>query len=424
MTEKDLIQIASEYGTPSFLFDTVALKERMQAIKSIVGEKVHLCYSIKANPFLIDTMLECTEKLEVCSPGELAICKMQKVPGARIIYSGVHKNCIDVRDAVEYDAGVYTAESILQFELLNASAIEHGKVIPVLPRLTAGSQFGMSKEDYCYLVANREKFAGVKIVGIHYFAGTQRKKLADQKAELEMLKGFIAELKEEYGFVVEKLEYGPGLPVPYFTADDFADTLAPVKEIASDLQAMAELVELTVEMGRFYVSECGYYLTKVMDLKSNNGTNYAIVDGGMNHLTYLGQMMGMKVPLIKHLSIDEIENGKNAKDLEGSLKASVFRQSTAIGELPTDEEVNWSLCGSLCTTADVIVRQTGFKNLKLGDVLVFSNIGAYSVTEGIHLFLSRTMPRILLYTAEGKVELARDFMETSHLNCIGVNSNS
>jgi len=417
MRDTELRDISCEYGTPSFLFDTVALKARMKAIKEIVGDKVHLCYSIKANPFLIPAMLECVEKLEVCSPGELAICKMKKVPGDKIIYSGVNKTCIDVREAVEYDAGVYTAESILQFELLNASAIEHGKVIPVLPRLNAGSQFGMSKEDYCYLVANREQFKGIKIVGIHYFVGTQRKKLSEQKAELEMLKGFIAELKEEYGFVVEKLEYGPGLPVPYFTVDDFTDTLAPVKEIAADLQAMAELVDLTVEMGRFYVSECGYYLTKVMDQKSNKGTNYAIVDGGMNHLTYLGQMMGMKVPVIKHLPIEHIENGKEAADLAGSLKASVYRDGTVVGQLPADEEVNWSLCGSLCTTADVIVRQAPFKNLQMGDVLVFSNIGAYSVTEGIHLFLSRTMPRIVLYNGEGDVELARDFMETCQLNC-------
>ena len=80
MTEKELIRVSKEYGTPAFLFDTVALKERMQAIKEIVGEKVHLCYSIKANPFLISTMLNCVEKLEVCSPGELDICKMQEVP--------------------------------------------------------------------------------------------------------------------------------------------------------------------------------------------------------------------------------------------------------------------------------------------------------------------------------------------------------
>lgn len=403
MRDIELKKISCEYGTPSFVFDTVALKERMKTIKEIVGEKVHLCYSIKANPFLISTMLECVEKLEVCSPGELTICQMQKVPGEKIIYSGVNKTIVDINEAVEYDAGIYTAESVLQFELLNESAIAHGKVIPVLLRLNAGSQFGMSKEDFCYLVANREKYHGIHIAGIHYFAGTQRKKLSEQKNELLMLKEFIAELKADYDFVVEKLEYGPGLPVPYFTVDDFSDTLAPIKEIAPDLQAMAEVVEITIEMGRFYASECGYYLTRVMDQKANKGTNYAIVDGGMNHLTYLGQMMGMKVPIIKHFPMEMECNYDLGAVKEGAQTA---------------EEQNWSLCGSLCTTADVIVRQAAFENLRVGDALVFANIGAYSVTEGIHLFLSRTMPRILLYHGEGNVQIARDFMETSQWNCL------
>lgn len=400
MTDLELKSIAEKYGTPSFLFDTVALKERMTAIKEIVGKKVHLCYSIKANPFLTSAMLECVEKLEVCSPGELDICKMQKVPGDRIVYSGVNKTRKNIDDAVEYQSGVYTAESILQLQLLNESALSHERVLPVLLRLNAGSQFGMSKEDLRDAIANRIDYKGIKIVGIHYFAGTQRKKLNEQKAELAMLKELFAEFESEYGYKAERLEYGPGLPVPYFTVDDFTDTLAPVKEIADSLKEMAELVELTVEMGRYFVSECGYYLTTIMDQKSNKGTNYAIVDGGMNHLNYLGQMMGMKVPVIKHFPMEQKDTHRLGVSLESV----------------DSEEKNWSLIGSLCTTADVIVRQTSFTDLKLGDVLVFSNIGAYSVTEGIHLFLSRTMPRILLYHGKNDVQMARDFLETSSLN--------
>lgn len=404
MTNQELQNIAKEYGTPAFLFDVAALKQRMARVKEIAGEKVHLCYSIKANPFLISAMLDCVEKLEVCSPGELDICKSQKVPGDRIIYSGVNKTRRNIEDAIAYESGVYTAESVLQLELLNESAITYGKVIPVLLRLNAGSQFGMSKEDLCFAIGNRAEYTGVKIVGIHYFAGTQRKKPAEQKKELEMLKAFFVELKEAYGYQVEKLEYGPGLPVPYFNTEDFSDTLAPLKELAPVLQEMAELVHLTVEMGRFYVTECGYYITKVMDQKSNKGTNYAIVDGGMNHLNYLGQMMGMKVPVIKHFSMDESCSYKTGVSLEEA----------------TGEEMNWSLIGSLCTTADVIVRQTSFTNLKLGDILVFGNTGAYSVTEGIYLFLSRTMPRVLLYHGENEIQLARDFMETSAWNCVQI----
>ena len=62
-------------NTPAFVFDTAALKKRVAQIKEIVGETVSLCYSMKANPFFVPAMITCVDKLEVCSPGELTICK-------------------------------------------------------------------------------------------------------------------------------------------------------------------------------------------------------------------------------------------------------------------------------------------------------------------------------------------------------------
>ena len=388
MDRAELFKLAKEYGTPTFVFDTEHLRNRMAQVKEIVGENVHLCFSIKANPFLIPTMLDCVEKLEVCSPGELHICKHHKVDSSRIIYSGVSKRQIDVEEALEYGAAVYTAESLGHVKRLNDEAIKRGVVIPVILRLSAGSQFGMSKEDLCYAIEHRADFSGITLEGIHYFAGTQRKKLIEQVKELEMLEVLFAELQEKYDYQVKKLEYGPGLPVPYFANENFEDTLAPLKEIAPALRNMAKKLHLTIEMGRFFVTECGYYLTKIVDQKTNGTTNYAIIDGGMNHLNYLGQMMGMKVPVICHL--------KQGVDTE---------------------KKDWCLCGSLCTTADVVVRQAEFTGLEEEDILVFSNTGAYTVTEGIYLFLSRTMPRIVLYNENGQSVLVRDFYESYELNC-------
>ncbi len=392
MTKELLSQVAKEYGSPAFLFDTEALKSRMQEIKNIVGEEISLCYSIKANPFLIDTMLECVDKLEVCSPGELSICKRLNVPAETIIYSGVNKGKKDIAEAMEYNVYIYTAESLHQLELLQEEALSTNTTRPVLIRLNANSQFGMSKDDLISAIANKEKYPNIDIQGIHYFAGTQRKRLKDQVEELEMLEALIGELKSTYDYEVKKLEYGPGLPVPYFSKEDFNDTLAPIKEIAPALKNIAKKASLTIEMGRFYTAECGYYFTKVEDIKSSNdGTMYAIMDGGMNHLSYLGQTMGLKVPLIEHIKSDNILDGSSEKQ-------------------------EYCLCGSICSTNDVMVRRVELDKLELGDILVFKNTGAYSVTEGIYLFLSRTMPRILLHKENGNIQMVRDFEESYEIN--------
>ena len=48
-------------NTPAFVFDTAVLQKRAAQIREIVGETVSLCYSMKANPFLVTTMLTCNQ---------------------------------------------------------------------------------------------------------------------------------------------------------------------------------------------------------------------------------------------------------------------------------------------------------------------------------------------------------------------------
>ena len=73
------------------------------------------------------------------------------------------------------------------------------------------------------------------------------------------------------------------------------------------------------------------------------------------------------------------------------------------------EPEKWTICGSLCTVADVIVKNLPIGKPESGDMDYFYNIGAYSVTEGIYLFLSRKMPKIIAYSEKKEMSLYRDF---------------
>lgn len=395
MKNEQLAKLANTYGTPSFVFDMDALKARLTAIRDILGSSIRLCYSIKANPFLIPYLEDQVNLIEVCSPGELTICERLSKGGldlSKIIYSGVNKGAEDIRRAVGDKAGIYTAESIRQMHLLEEAAANEDRSIPVLLRLEANGQFGMSQEDIFYLIKERSSFPHLHIEGIHYFAGTQRKsrQCRQQCRELDRLCRLFAKVREDYGFTLQKLEYGPGLPVPFYAEDDFSDTLSPLREIKDKLLEVTSWADLTIEMGRFLVTQCGYYLTAVVDEKHTQDCYYAILDGGMNHVNYLGQVMGMKNPVIRHLT----EHGEAEPN-------------------PVDKE--WALCGSLCTTNDYLVRAYHAPKLSIGDVLAFCHIGAYSVTEGIYLFLSRDLPRILIYE-QGEAHLIRDALDISYLN--------
>lgn len=388
MDKQQLSAVARRFGTPTFVFDEAALAERMRAVREIVNPRIRLCYSIKANPFLIPVMQPLVDLLEVCSPGELTICEDLHVAPETILFSGVNKTAADIEHALRAGVRRFTAESLLHVRLLDEAARVHGLVLPVILRLTAGSQFGMDESDLRSVIHNRSSLAGLDIEGIHFFAGTQRKKLDGQRRELAMLEALMESLRAEEGFFTRRLEYGPGLYYPYFTHEDDSDTLAPLRELAPDLARIAEQTELTVEMGRFFASECGTYLTTVVDTKVNCRYGYAIVDGGIHHVNYLGGNMGMRLPHIAHIPGPDHAGG---------------------------EAQDWALCGSLCTTADVLVRKAPFEGLTPGDVLAFERIGAYSVTEGPALFLSRDMPRIVLH-GEGGDRLVRDTIPSCKLN--------
>lgn len=386
MDVKDIKKILESHTSPSFIFDINKLRKRTQDIKDILAPHAKLCYSIKANPFFIPEIIDIVDNLEVCSPGELSICEFYQVPPEKIIYSGVNKERWDVKEAADYGVGLFTAESLRHLKYINEEGIAQGRKLPVILRLNGGgTQFGMSREDLLGAVKSRESLEGAEIKGIHYFMGTQRK-LKHQLKDFVKLQGLFEEL-EAIGFKPEKLEYGPGLKVPYFEGDDFSDTLAPAKELAAELGAISGLASLTVEMGRFIAFDCGSYTTMVMDLKSDGDDNYAILDGGMNHLNYYGQMMGMHKPVMQHIPS---------------------------GNAPqTDKE--WFLYGSLCSLNDIICKGVHFDGLAEEDILVFENCGAYSVTEGIYLFLSRRMPEII-FCKGGEAATVRRPFETSQLN--------
>lgn len=392
-------QVISRMGTPTYVFDEDDLLNRVEAIKQalIVSEdkRVKLCYSIKANPFLIGSLVDVVDNLEVCSPGELEICKALHVPAGKIIYSGVHKEAEDITAAIEYGAGLLTAESVRHYELIRQVANELGKEVQVILRLNSKSQFGMSFEDIqSVIVDNTGSKSPVEIVGIHYFAGTQRKKLKHQAEELKMLREQVEALRM-LRVDLPKLEYGPGLAYPYFEGDDFSDTLAPIHELADGLHELTDWCEPTIEMGRFIASSCGAYFTSVCDVKKAYDSNWCIIDGGINHINYLGQMMGMKTPVV-----DLVRDGK------------VYSHEQVLAQFETQ---TWAICGSLCTTNDVVMREYRTAELQIGDVLVFHHIGAYSVTEGMYLFLSRTMPKIVLHR-KGELILLRDSRESWQIN--------
>ena len=110
-------------------------------------------------------------------------------------------------------------------------------------------------------------------------------------------------------------------------------------------------------------------------------------------MNYYGQTMAMKIPFYSQLDGNTLEERNRQQDVEMV-----------------------TVCGALCTVSDVLVKNLPLTGEILGDILVFENTGAYSVTEGIYLFLSRAMPQILFWSENEGLKLIREPVETSKFN--------
>lgn len=398
MKELNLTDISISIDTPAYVFSAAEFAMRANTVQDILGKDIRICYSMKANPFFLEVLPEVFSSVEVCSPGELEICIRRDIAGEKIIYSGLNKGAEDIARAIDHGAGIITAESRKHLDLINEAAEKAGKIIKVLIRISAGSQFGIDRREAQEILRSYRQYPSIQFEGLHFFTGTQKRKPKEIIRELDFLETYLKETRELSGLELKKVEYGTGLPAYMFIDKEVSDAaeaqekeLEFLREIVPSLRAIARNAELTVEMGRFFAASCGYYFTKVVDTKTNDGVNYAVVDGGSHQVRYFGQMQGMQIPFTDHIPVPHC------------------------GEDHKTGSISWTICGSLCTTADVLARNAELGELRVGDVLVFQQAGAYSLYESMSLFLSRDLPCIYILDGD-RIIHCRNRIETFGFN--------
>lgn len=382
-----MYELAKTNESAFYVFDIKKLKERVAYLKGALPKDVDLCYAVKANTFIIKELIGSVERFEVCSPGEAAICSTLGVPENEMVISGVYKT----PDVIETMAGssskrIFTVESLTQFELLRSLAEKYNKTLKILLRLTNDSQFGINCAEIEKIIQNRAEYPGLDILGIQFFSGTQKTSFKKLRREIEKLDTLLLRLRDDYGFSCRELEYGPGFPVEYFEGGDF-DEAELISQFSAALDSMQYKAKISLELGRSIAACCGSYCTHIVDIKRNKGQNYILIDGGMHHLVYFGQHMAMKHPFLSVLGKEEEE-----------------------------KEEEWNICGSLCSMNDIVAKQVLLPHVAIGDAIRFENTGAYCMTEGISLFLSREIPAIYLKKENGDFICVRKKFETSVLN--------
>ena len=293
-----LERIAREVGTPCFVYSRAAIEEAwLDYDRALAGIPHQVCYSVKANSNLavIDVLARLGAGFDIVSAGELERVLATRVPGERIVFSGVGKLDAEMAAALKAGVGCFNVESVQELERLAALASASGCRAPVSlrvnpdidalthPYITTGlhqNKFGIPIGDARALYAWAAASSSLDVRGLDCHIGSQLESLEPFVGTLERLLALADELSRD-GIHLTHLNLGGGLGIRY--RDESPPAPSELAAVIVPRLAGRDLA-LVLEPGRSIVGNAGVLLTRVEYLKRNGKTRFAVVDAAMNDL--------------------------------------------------------------------------------------------------------------------------------------------
>ena len=370
-----VLDIAREYGTPTYVVDEHDFRVRARAFRdAFTGWSVY--YAGKA--FL------CTEtarwiheeglNLDVCTGGELAIALRAGVPPQRIGLHGNNKSRREIVRALEVGVGRIIVDSHAEIDRISEIATELGVTARVMVRVTAGveahtheyiatahedQKFGLSITDGKALEAVRRILdePSMEFLGVHSHIGSQIFDTSGFEVAARRVVGLHAQIIKECDFTPPELDLGGGFGIAYTTQDDPstpAQLAAGMREIvAYECGALGvAMPQLSIEPGRAIAGPSTFTLYEVgtvkpVDLDGGAMRTYVSVDGGMS---------------------DNIRTALYDADYSCTLAS---RRSDVA---PTLTRV----VGKHCEAGDIVVKDEFLPgDLAIGDLIAVPGTGAY-----------------------------------------------
>jgi diaminopimelate decarboxylase len=371
-------------GTPFFAYDRRLLTQRVEHLRAELPAEIELGYAVKANPMpaIVQHLSGLVDSFDVASAAEMRVALDTPTPPRRVSFAGPGKTAAELTQAIA--AGV-TIE--MESETEAERAIMIGERLGVRPRVAIrvnpdfqvkGSgmrmgggpqQFGIDAEKVPPLLAWLAR-QDVEFLGFHIFAGSQNLN-AEILCEAQQKTVELAlRLAERAPTPVSYLNLGGGFGIPYFEKDrplDLPVIGQKLEHLLSDaIRPNLPEARVAIELGRYIVGECGFYVTRIVDRKESRGKTFLVVDGGLHHQLAasgnFGQVIRRNYPV-------------------------------AIGARAGDEETETvSVVGCLCTPLDLLADGVHLPRADVGDLVVIFQAGAYGLTASPTAFLSHPAP--------------------------------
>ena len=392
--------IASEYGTPVYVYNEKILRDRMAKVAKVITKYPYTAnYSVKANTNIHILKLALEEGLncDAMSVGEITLLMKAGFPVERIFF--VPNNVAPYELAFALKNGVMTSlDSLSQLELFG-EVCNQMKIAPekrkcavrINPGVGAGhcekvvtggkkTKFGIAEYSIPEIFEIAEKYQ-ITIAGINQHIGSL---FMDPQPYLDAVTNLLRIAHQFKN--LEFIDFGGGYGIPYhkldeekdFPMEDFKARLEPILDEFVASYGKAPLFKS--EPGRYCVAEGSVILGRVHATKENSGIQFAGSDIGMN-------------VLVRPSMYD------SHHDIE------VFRDGELVSRHGADL-LEQTVTGNICESGDILAKNRLLPKIQEGDLLCVLDTGAYGWSM-CSTYNSRPRPAEVMICANGKVKQIR-----------------
>ncbi len=372
-----LSQIASEVGTPFYVYSTKSFTEQFRAFDdAFEGSDRLVCFAVKScsNIGILSLLGSLGAGADIVSGGELFRALKSGISPEKIVYAGVGKTEEEIEYALRSGILMFNAESEQELELLNSTALRLGVKAPVAirvnpnvdpkthPYISTGlkkNKFGISVETVKNEYKRAAGLQGLDIIGAHCHIGSQLTDVKPFEDAASIMANLINELKKD-GINIKYLDMGGGLGICYDggTAPSHKEYADAVRRGLGGLK-----VTLIFEPGRNISGNSGALVTKVLYTKETETKKFKVVDAAMNDLA----------------------------------RPSLYDAYHAI--LPvsvTQKTVKADVVGPICETGDFLARDRDVADVPVGGLYAVMSAGAYGMSMASNYNSRPRVPEVLV----------------------------
>ena len=398
-------QLVNKYGSPLFVFSEAKIRDSYRELTSILKKyypNSEVSWSYKTNYLgaICSILHQEGAKAEIVSIMEYEMAKHLGIAGEDIIFNGPGKRKDDLLRVVE-DGVVVHIDHFQELIMLEEVANELNLKPRVAIRINMDTgiypqwqRFGFNYENgEAYRTLQRLLQADkLELVGLHAHIGTFMLDATPYYVSASKLLELAQRVKDNFGVVIEYIDLGGGFASKntlhnQYTPGEFSSpsfdqyATAISKAFNESKFAKDEEPRLILETGRVLVDEAGTLITSVLGKKDlPTGERAVIIDAGVNIL-FTTWWYNLKV--------------LPAQPISGTLLPTVFY-------------------GPLCMNIDIVKHATPYPDLRVGDRLLVTPVGAYNVTQWMQFIEYR--PGVCLISEQGETHLIREREELSDVN--------